>query len=188
LFRTFDTPINVYSGASTKESLMEFLTPLLQKTIIDIKGENVDDMFDHATTTLMLFRHLNQTDLPFMKIYEEAAKKYKGGKIQFAYMDGEDDIADQFATQFMKVVPADYPTLRAIFFKEPNDDQKEPELEADPQPDDDIQKYRFGGNENDDTEKMTVETIKEFIDNIFAQKIDKFIKSQPVPENNDSPV
>lgn len=82
LMRYFDSAHNPYDGSATKTDLREWAVPLTIKTINDFKGDEVDNLFDQSQSSLILFRHENQTHLPFNKVYEEAARKYKG-KVKF---------------------------------------------------------------------------------------------------------
>lgn len=63
----------------------------------------------------------------------------------------------------MKVSHEDFPTLRAVHFKELEQDGKEEQDELDVHSDD-VTKHRFGGAEKDETENISVESVGEFID------------------------
>lgn len=166
----------LYTGEPTKEKFGDWLEPLMQKTIVYYSADDIDQMFDHSKTSLLMFAHKNQSDLPIMQIYKDAAVKHKG-KIQFGILDADDEAVDQFATQFLKVTPEQFPTLRAILFKEPTQDPHDSEMTQE----DDIVKYRFGNNENDDTDKLTEESLVQFIDDVNENNIDRFQMSQPIP-------
>jgi hypothetical protein len=49
-----------------------------------------------------------------------------------------------------------------------------------------INKYRFGGEEKDDTLNLDVKKVGEFIESILENKAEKWLKSEPEPEDNDN--
>lgn len=73
------------------------------------------------------------------------------------------------------MTPEDFPTLRAVHFKELNQEM-ESEQEHDMHSDD-VTKHRFGGAEKDDTENISVESVGEFIDLMLADKLEKYVKT-----------
>ena len=184
LFRNFDTPQNLYEGPATKEELESWLKPLMERDIVPLNNDELDNLFSHGLSSLVLFRFANQSEEAFAKAYEQASKEFKG-RIQFMIYDEHDEAGQEFAHQFFKLTEEDLPTLRAIYFREIENPEEEEEIQ---QSTEEIKKFRFGGQERDRTKELTVDSLGEFITSILEHSQEKYIKSQPIPEPSDDPV
>jgi protein disulfide-isomerase A1 len=111
---------------------------------------------------MVLFRSKEDADAPYMKVYEEAAKKLKG-QFLFAISGVKDGIQERLA-EFMGVTEDKLPVLRAILPAE-------------------MKKYECTTKPG----AMTVDIISEFAENIKAGKLAPVLKSEE-PVANDGPL
>jgi len=111
---------------------------------------------------MVLFRSKEDADAPYMKVYEEAAKKLKG-QFLFAISGVKDGIQERLA-EFMGVTEDKLPVLRAILPAE-------------------MKKYECTTK----PAAITVEVITEFAENIKAGKLAPVLKSEE-PVANDGPL
>jgi protein disulfide-isomerase A1 len=162
-FRKFETETNVYDGAADKDSMQSWYKPLTVPTLFLFTEDEIEAVFGQQQNTLILFRTKADDDAAYNKVFEEASKAHKG-KMLFAYSDQSNDIQGKLA-DFMGVKDSDLPTLRAIM----------PEK---------MSKFTHEKAPAD----MTVESIGTFVDGVKAGTIKPFLKSEPIPENNDGPV
>jgi protein disulfide-isomerase A1 len=85
-FRNFETKENEYTGGPDKDSLMNFVKPLMVPTVFEFSEDEIEAIFGNQQNTAILFRDEADKDADFMKVYEEAAKTHKG-KVLFAYSE-----------------------------------------------------------------------------------------------------
>jgi protein disulfide-isomerase A1 len=111
-FRKFETEQNLYPGKADKDELTKWFKPMMVSTLFKFTEEEIEAVFGQQQNTLILFRKESQADEPWSKEFEIASKKFKG-KMLFSFSDGSVDIQEKLA-DFMGVMDADLPTLRAI--------------------------------------------------------------------------
>jgi len=86
-FRKFETEKNAYTGKADKDSLIEFVKPLMVPTIFEFTEDEIEAIFGQQQPTVVLFRSAEKDkDAAFMKTFDEAAKAHKG-KMLFTYSD-----------------------------------------------------------------------------------------------------
>ena len=163
-FRKFETTNNAYTGAADKDSLVNFVKPLMVPTVFEFTEDEIEAIFGQQQPTTILFRSAEtDKDAAFMTTFADAAKAHKG-KMLFAYSDVSGGIQERLA-EFMGVTKDQLPTLRAI-------------LPAD------MKKFESPNKPAD----LTVENIGKFLDDVLAGNIKPHLKSEAVPESNDGPV
>jgi len=104
--------IHVYPGQPDKDSLMNFVKPLMVPTIFEFSEDQIEAIFGNQQNTMILFQEKIDKTADYFKTFEQAAQTHKG-KILFAYSSIFDGIQERLA-EFMGVVKEDLPTIRVI--------------------------------------------------------------------------
>jgi len=111
-FRTFEETMLPYTGAADKDSLINFVKPLMVPTVFEFTEDEIEAVFGQQQPTIILFRGKADADAAFQTTFADAAAAHKG-KMLFSFSDVSEGIQERLA-EFMGVTAADLPTLRAI--------------------------------------------------------------------------
>ena len=162
-FRNFEEPVNAYSGAADKDSLMGFVKPLMVPTLFEFSEDEIEAIFGNQQNTAILFRDAADKDAEFMKTFEEAAKTHKG-KVLFSYSGISEGIQERLA-EFMGVTKDDLPVLRII-------------MPAD------MKKFQSSTKVSD----LTVEAIGTWVQDVLDGKVKPHLKSEKPVDNTGNAV
>lgn len=158
-FRKFEENQIPYTGEADKDSLINFVKPLMVPTVFEFEEDHIEAIFGQQQPTVFLFRSAADKDAAFMATFEQAAKANKG-KMLFAYAGISDGIQERLA-EFMGITEDALPSLWAM-------------LPAD------MKKYKSDAKAAD----LTVDTITKFVDDVKSGAIKPHLKSQePQPKD-----
>ena len=162
-FRNFEDKVNAYTGGPDKDSLQNFVKPLMVPTLFKFSEDEIEAVFGNQQNTAILFLDPADAEKPFMKTYEEAAKALKG-KVLFSHSGISVGIQERLA-EFMGVTQDDLPVLRLIM---PADMKK---FQCETKPD-----------------QLTVESIGTFIQDVLDGKQKAHLKSEKPVDNTNNAV
>jgi protein disulfide-isomerase A1 len=162
VLRNFDEPVVHFSGNSIGD-LKNFTASHSNARLINFDEDSIESIFGKKQNALMLFS--NDKDADYHRVFAEAAEKLQG-KILFVKSTTTDGIQQKLA-DYVGVDAKTAPTIRLVEFAN-----------------DDIQKYKFEGSLAD----LSVDAVNQFIDEFKEGKLKAFMKSEPIPEDNNGPV
>lgn len=165
LFRKFDEPTVVFSGASFEsQAIVDWLQTSSVPTIITFGEDFIEPIFGQRKAAVFLFRSSADENSAFAKVFNEAASKLKGS-ILFV-QSGVTDGIQQRLGEFIGVEENMLPTIRIL------------------DPANNMKKFTFPGK----TEGITVDSLANFINDFKAGTLQPFLKSQDIPADNSEPV
>lgn len=162
VLRNFDEPLLTYSGEATAAGITEFVKSKQVPRLINFDEDSIDPIFGKKAPAIFLFS--NEKDQEYQKIFADAANQLQG-KILFVKSTTTDGIQSKLA-DYIGVDAKSQPTIRVIRFG------------------DDLEKYRYEGK----LSELSVESIGQFIEDFKTNKLKPFLKSEPVPADNNGPV
>lgn len=74
----------MYEGGAEFKQVQEFVETSMIPTLFEFSQYSIDPIFVQNRSVAILFRDPKDEDAKFMKVWEEAAKEFKG-QILFAY-------------------------------------------------------------------------------------------------------
>lgn len=157
LHRKFDQSPLVstnFAFDSAKDWLKSSSVPVL----IEFGEDYIEPIFGERKPAIFLFRSNDDNDKNFQKVFGEAATKYNG-QIIFAYSDVSGGIQSRLS-EFVGVTASMLPCVRIL------------------DPTKDMAKFAYEGDIN----SMTVDNIGSFIQDFKDNKLEPFLKSDPIPE------
>jgi protein disulfide-isomerase A1 len=163
LFKGFDEKRNDYTGEMTKEALNEFITVNQNPTLLPFNEKAITAIFQGGSTALFLFA--NESD-PSNAAFDEFAKvagEFKD-KIKFSFSKPNDGFG--LFSRLAEYLGADQENLPNLLLVEPSKNNA---------------KYRF-------TADITADNIRAFLKDFLDEKLERFLKSDEIPESNDAPV
>jgi len=159
LFKKFDEGKLVYDGKFEVEDIKKFIAANKVPLVDEIGPENFMSYVDSGLPLAYTFVDDDDTRQPLIDALRPIAKEYKG-KMNFVWID-----ATKYAGHAGNLnLDESWP---AFAIQEPKDQTKFPMSQK---------------------EKLTVESIKEFVAKYVSGEIKPSIKSEPIPEKNDEPV
>jgi protein disulfide-isomerase A1 len=164
LFRQFDTPTVAYSGNWEVTPIVDFMMASSVPTLIEFSEDYIEPIFGQRRPALMLFRSKSDSDSGFSQVFKEAAEKLKG-EILFV-TSGVSDGIQQRLGEFIGVEEKQLPTLRIL------------------DPADNMKKFAFPHN----TQDLSIDNLKAFINDFKAKKLQPFLKSEEIPADNSDPL
>jgi len=166
LYRKFDEPKVVFSGAWESKAIIAFIEESSVPTVIEFADEYIEPIFQKQKPTIFLFRDEESADSK--KLDETFAKAAAGnkGKILFSTSGVTKGIQQRLA-EFVGVTEKDLPRIVIIEFAAQG-----------------IDKYVFKG----DAKAFNDGEVTTFINDWKEKKLEKFLKSEERPATNDAPV
>lgn len=164
LFRHFDNPTVVYSGSFETTPVIDFLVAQSVPTLIDFSEDYIEPIFGQRRAALFLFRSKSDTDKAFHEVFSQASKELKG-QILFV-VSGVTEGIQQRLGEFIGVEEKDLPTLRLL------------------DPADGMKKFNYQGA----TQDITVDSVRQFIDDFNNKRLKPFLKSEEIPADNSEPL
>lgn len=166
LFRKFDEPKVVFSGAWEAKAIVSWIDDSSVPTVIEFADEYIEPIFQKQKPAIFLFRDEESAESKKLdEVFTKAANENKG-KILFSTSGVTKGIQQRLA-EFVGVTEKDLPRIVIIEFAAQG-----------------IDKYVFSG----DAKSFTDSQITEFIGSWQAKKLEKFLKSDELPASNDAPV
>lgn len=159
-FRKFEESPLVYTGAIEVDPVLLWLQGVSVPTLIEFSEDYIEPIFGQRKQTIFLFRSKEDADSTFAKTFAEAAKALKG-EVLFVVSGVTDGIQGRLG-EFVGVDESALPTIRLL----------------DPQ--ENMKKFSFPTSIKD----ITVEGLKTFISDFKANKLEAFLKSQEIPEDD----
>lgn len=157
LFRQFDTPTVVYSGAQETTPVVDFMLAQSVPTLIEFSEDYIEPIFGQRRPALFLFRSKSDSESALSKVFKEASEALKG-QILFV-TSGVSDGIQQRLGEFIGVEEKQLPTVRLL------------------DPADNMKKFQFSGS----LDSLTVDGIREFVDDFKNKKLQPFLKSEEIP-------
>lgn len=166
VYRDFDEPVVVHSGDFTKSAIADFVSSSSVPTLIEFSDEFIEPIFQNQKPAVFLFADKKNDDhKKLIDTLGEAANAGKG-RIFFVHSGVKDGIQSRLA-EFVGVTEADLPRLMIVGFN--------------PQG---IDKYKWEG----DISSLSAADIDKFVTQYEGGQLEKFLKSEDVPENDEGPV
>lgn len=160
LSRRFDESPLQYTGGVSADDILAWAKASTIPTLIEFDEDYIEAIFVDQNPSLILFTE--ETDQAYQSTFAEAAKELKG-EILFVTSGVSDGIQERFA-EFIGVTKEDLPCVRIIDSK------------------DSVQKFVWEG----DVASLSIDAIKTYISDFKDNKLKPHLKSQPIPEKNDS--
>ena len=164
LFRQFDESPLTYSAAQERQGIIQWVLDNSTPTVIDFNEDYIEPIFGDKKAALFLFRNAEDNDAPYVKVFENFAKENKG-EILFV----KSGVSDGIQSRLGEFIGLDSTQLPAVRILSPADNMK---------------KYAIEG----DAKAINPVQLKKFIEEFKEGKLEPFLKSQEVPEDNSAPV
>lgn len=161
LFRKFDESPLVFSESLQTATLVNWLSQSSVPTLIEFSEEYIEPIFGQRKAAIILFRAPGDNESAFFKTFTEAAKTLKGSDVLFVESGVTEGIQGRLA-EFLGVDESSTPTIRLI------------------DPSQDMKKYHFPGS----VASLSIDEVKNFIDDFKAGKLQVFLKSQEIPADD----
>lgn len=164
LYKKFDEGKNEFSGDFTVEALKTFADTNSFATVMEFDDRAIEKVFQQGNPTIFLFADETEESLTARKTFEVSAKAHKGGKVLFSISRPNDGhghfqrLADYVGANTKKV-----PCIMLVEAKG------------------EVTKYRY-------TEEITKENLDKFMDDYYNRKLEKYMKSEEIPESQEGPV
>jgi protein disulfide-isomerase A1 len=122
--------------------------------------ETIDRVFNYATPSIIWFDNKFPEDSEFYKVYETVAKQFKGD-VSFVVSSFKGQTGSEFANYFGV--------------------EERQVLGVIPVSEEEVEKFLFD-------QEMTVENFSAWVKKFMDRELEKYLKSQEIPETNDKPV
>ena len=166
VYRSFDEPVVVHKEKLEKEAIESFIESASVPTLIEFSEEYIEPIFQNQKPAVFLFiDNKNEEHKKLVDTFQKAATAGKG-RIFFAYSGINDGIQQRLA-EFVGVEEKHLPRLMIVGFS-----------------DDGVDKYVYDG----DVSKLSTEEVEKFISKFEEGTLQKYLKSEDIPETNDEPV
>lgn len=161
LYKQFDEGSNTYNGDWSVESIKAFINAHRYPVVMPFEGdEAIERVFGKEASAIVLFA--DDTNIDAYKAFSEVAQSAKD-KIIFSHSTVTSGLGQRLA-DYVGVKVADTPTVWIISPKSG-----------------DLSKFQLGG-------EITRDSLLTFLDNFSNDKLERFFKSQEIPEKNDEAV
>jgi len=159
IFRTFDkSPLHLGQIERTQEAIVEWMEKSALPTLIDFANEYVEPVFKRNYASLVLYT--DDINANYSKVFEEAAAALQG-EILFVRTGNVQGIQKRLV-QFSEVKDDMLPTIRIL------------------QPGKDMKRYFYTRST---VEEISVASLKAFIDDFKAGRLQRDLKSQEEPSD-----
>lgn len=153
----------IYTGSFEPKDFQAFLKKNQFDIVSPLDNESGKVVFsDESKLGVILVVAAEKMDEELEKMYRHLAEKRKSDKYMFLTCTKDNDWGKRYFT-FFGIEDSDAPLIEIVENKGKTN------------------RYRHTG-------KLTVDEISKFMDDFEANKIEKFIKSEPIPEENPGPV
>ena len=157
IFRSFDKSPLHYEGDASSASVQSFMDKSSIPQLIEFSEDYIEPIFGKGNPAVILFT--NDKEASFNKVFSQAAGELQG-EILFVVSGTENGIQQRLA-EFVGVDAAQAPTIRLLA------------------PGEEMRKFVFHGQ----LSTLTVNSIKEFIQDFKAGTLRAHMKSEPEPTN-----
>lgn len=166
LFRNFDEPKVEFDGKFEAKDISEWIGSNSVPTLIEFSDDYIEPIFQKQQPAIFLFRDPESEDhKKLTEVFDKAAHEFKG-QILFSVSGVTNGIQQRLA-EFVGVTEADMPRVMLVEFGAGG-----------------VDKFVFTGNHA----SFTSQEVGDFIAAWKGKKLEKYLKSEDVPENNDEPV
>ena len=165
-FRDFDEQKVVYDGKFESKDITTFVASESVPTLIEFGEDYIEPIFQKQAPSIFLFRDPeSEEQKALIETFGKAASENKG-TVLFAYSGVKVGIETRLS-EYLGVTEDMLPHVVLFDFGA-----------------DGVNKYQYTGDSKD----FTAEDIKNFIGEWKANNLEKFLKSEDIPETNDAPV
>lgn len=166
VYRNFDDQVVVHKEKLDKASIREFVDSASVPTLMEFSEEYIEPIFQNQKPAVFLFiDSKNEEQKKLVDTFKTAAQKGKG-KIFFAHSGVTEGIQQRLA-EFVGVNTEHLPRLMIVGFGSGG-----------------VDKYVYDGDVNG----LTADEVEKFVSQFQGGSLKKFLKSEEVPEKNDTPV
>ncbi len=164
LFRKFDSPKVAFSGNFETTPVIDFLLAQSVPILIEFSEDYIEPIFGQRKAAIFLFRGAKDQDSAFVQTFSQAANQLRG-QILFV-VSGVTEGIQQRLGEFIGVEEKDLPTLRLL------------------DPADAMKKFNYPGS----ADSITVDSIKQFIEDFNNKNLKPFLKSEEIPTESNDPL
>lgn len=166
VYRKFDEPVVVHSGDMTKDAISSFVSTSSVPTLIEFGEEYIEPIFQNQKPAVFLF--VDKKNDEHQKLVETlgTAAQANKGRIFFAHSGVKDGIQQRLA-EFTGVTAENLPRLMIVGFNAAG-----------------IDKYVYEG----DLATLTEKEVGEFVTGFEEGTLQKFLKSEEIPTEDDGAV
>jgi len=161
LFKKFDEGKNVFTGPWSTTDIKNFVGNHKFPLVMPFDDKAAQKIFGEGITSLFLLINNNDAGRKAEETFKTAAESLKG-KITFSVARIEEGMGNRLA-EYIGVNEKHTPTLRIV------------------EPHNDMNKYEFEG-------AVTVESVKQYVEDFQNKRLKPYHKSEPLPEHNNDPV
>jgi protein disulfide-isomerase A1 len=166
VFRKFDEPSVVFDQAIEKAALADWINSSSVPTLIEFNEEYIEPIFQKQKPAAFLFiDSKNEEHKKLVETYKESAQANKG-RIFFSYSGVTEGIQQRLA-EFVGVTTENLPRLMIVAFNAQG-----------------VDKYVYEG----DVSSLTGDEVDKFLSTYEDGTLEKYLKSEDVPESDDAPV
>lgn len=160
LFKQFDEGENRMVGTYTSEMLTKFVEDNRYATVLEFDQEAAEKIFGKEESAIFLFQD-SKSDM--VEVFTEVAKDKKFAKFNYSTSTVTSGLGARLS-EFVGVKASDAPCIRIVQFKNQN-----------------LDKFKMN-------EEFNKENLVKFVEDFHNGKLEKYFKSEPVPETNDDGV
>jgi len=165
LFKKFDEGRNDYDGVYNLGELKKWLDEKSFATVLEFDDRAIEKIFQQGNPTIFLFYASSSDEsADALKEFTEAAKSLKGGKVLFSTSRPDDGHGHfQRLAEYVGVNTAKVPAIMLVHATG------------------DVSKYKYTG-------EFKRDGIIEFVGKFNKNLLEKYFKTEDIPDNNNGPV
>lgn len=166
VYRKFDEPVVVLDKELTKENIGNFVSSSSVPTLIEFSEEYIEPIFQKQKPAAFLFvDSKNDEHKKLIETFKEASLANKG-RIFFSHSGVSEGIQQRLA-EFVGVTTEHLPRLMIVAFNANG-----------------VDKYVYDG----DVKALSSDEVTKFLDRFEAGSLQKYLKSEEIPESDEGPV
>lgn len=143
--------------------MVDFMQASSVPTLIEFSEDYIEPIFGQRQAALFLFSSKTDSDKSFAQVFRQASQELKG-QILFV-TSGVSEGIQQRLGEFIGVEQGELPTIRLL------------------DPAEGMRKFAYAGQ----IESLTVDNIRQFIQDFKDKKLQPFLKSEEIPAESSDP-
>jgi protein disulfide-isomerase A1 len=164
IFKKFDEGRNDYDGAYNFADLKKWLEDKSFATVIAFDDRAIEKIFQQGNPTIFLFHTNSDESKSSFDEFQAAAKELKGGKVLFSHSHPDDGHGHfQRLAEYVGVNTAKVPAIMLVHAGG------------------EVNKYKF-------SDAITKDNVVSFVNKFNKGSLEKYYKTEEIPEKNDGPV
>lgn len=164
LFKGFEEKRNDFAGNLDVEGLTQFVNANQLPSLIPFNDKAIQAIFQQSNTGIFLFCNESEESLTALENFAVVAKEFKS-QVIFTFSKPNDESG--LFSRLAEYVGASTNDLPNVMLMNPQNENA---------------KYRF------EQKELSVDNLRKFVSDFLAGNLQRYMKSEDIPEKNDDPV